>query len=37
MLADLFILLMLVLLQAILGFDNLRYISLKSKTAPEFA
>ena len=31
----LFTLLMLILLQAVLGFDNLLYISLESKRAPE--
>ena len=30
-----FTLLMLVMLQAVLGFDNLLYISLESKKAPE--
>ncbi|MGJ8760573.1 MULTISPECIES: TerC family protein [unclassified Polaribacter] len=35
MLGILFTLLMLVLLQAVLGFDNLLYISLESKKAPE--
>lgn len=35
MLASIFTLLMLVLLQAVLGFDNLLYISLESKKAPE--
>ena len=35
MLANIFTLLMLVLLQAVLGFDNLLYISLESKKAPE--
>ena len=34
-LSSLFILIMLVLLQAVLGFDNLLYISLESKRAPE--
>ena len=34
-LSSLFILFMLVLLQAVLGFDNLLYISLESKRAPE--
>ncbi|MGJ8742936.1 TerC family protein [Polaribacter sp.] len=37
MLGILFTLLMLVLLQAVLGFDNLLYISLESKKAPETA
>jgi len=32
---NLFILIMLILLQAVLGFDNLLYISLESKKAPE--
>ena len=32
---NLFTLLMLILLQAVLGFDNLLYISLESKKAPE--
>ncbi|MGB0839033.1 MAG: TerC family protein [Chitinophagales bacterium] len=32
---DLFTLMMLVMLQAVLGFDNLLYISLESKNAPE--
>ena len=32
-----FTLLMLVMLQAVLGFDNLLYISLESKKAPESA
>jgi len=32
---SLFTLLMLVLLQVVLGFDNLLYISLESKKAPE--
>ena len=31
----LFTLFMLILLQAVLGFDNLLYISLESKRAPE--
>jgi predicted tellurium resistance membrane protein TerC len=35
MLENIFTLLMLVLLQAVLGFDNLLYISLESKKAPE--
>lgn len=35
MLGILFTLLMLILLQAVLGFDNLLYISLESKKAPE--
>ncbi|TVZ55536.1 putative tellurium resistance membrane protein TerC [Lutibacter sp. Hel_I_33_5] len=35
MLTNIFTLLMLVLLQAVLGFDNLLYISLESKKAPE--
>jgi predicted tellurium resistance membrane protein TerC len=35
MLESLFTLLMLVMLQAVLGFDNLLYISLESKKAPE--
>ena len=35
MLENVFTLLMLVLLQAVLGFDNLLYISLESKKAPE--
>jgi predicted tellurium resistance membrane protein TerC len=35
MLENLFTLLMLVMLQAVLGFDNLLYISLESKKAPE--
>lgn len=35
MLDHLFTLLMLILLQAVLGFDNLLYISLESKRAPE--
>ncbi len=35
MLGIIFTLLMLVLLQAVLGFDNLLYISLESKKAPE--
>ena len=35
MLDNLFTLLMLILLQAVLGFDNLLYISLESKRAPE--
>jgi len=35
MLANIFTLLMLILLQAVLGFDNLLYISLESKKAPE--
>ncbi|GAA3567526.1 TerC family protein [Snuella lapsa] len=35
MLENIFTLLMLVLLQAVLGFDNLLYISLESKRAPE--
>ena len=35
MLEIIFTLLMLVLLQAVLGFDNLLYISLESKKAPE--
>lgn len=35
MLENLFTLLMLILLQAVLGFDNLLYISLESKSAPE--
>lgn len=35
MLENLFTLLMLILLQAVLGFDNLLYISLESKRAPE--
>ncbi len=34
-LANLFTLVMLILLQAVLGFDNLLYISLESKRAPE--
>jgi len=34
MLENIFTLLMLVLLQAVLGFDNLLYISLESKKAP---
>jgi len=34
MLENLFTLLMLVMLQAVLGFDNLLYISLESKKAP---
>ncbi len=34
MLENIFILLMLVILQAVLGFDNLLYISLESKKAP---
>ncbi|MFY0601758.1 MAG: tellurium resistance protein TerC [Cyclobacteriaceae bacterium] len=34
MLENLFTLLMLILLQAVLGFDNLLYISLESKSAP---
>jgi len=37
MLENIFTLLMLVLLQAVLGFDNLLYISLESKKAPEAA
>ena len=32
---NMFTLLMLILLQAVLGFDNLLYISLESKKAPE--
>lgn len=36
MLENIFTLLMLVLLQAVLGFDNLLYISLESKKAPEY-
>ena len=35
MLENIFTLLMLVMLQAVLGFDNLLYISLESKKAPE--
>lgn len=35
MIENIFTLLMLVLLQAVLGFDNLLYISLESKRAPE--
>ena len=35
MLTNIFTLLMLILLQAVLGFDNLLYISLESKKAPE--
>ena len=35
MLENIFTLLMLILLQAVLGFDNLLYISLESKKAPE--
>ncbi len=35
MLENIFTLLMLILLQAVLGFDNLLYISLESKRAPE--
>ena len=35
MLENIFTLLMLVLLQAVLGFDNLLYISLESKRAPK--
>lgn len=35
MIENLFTLLMLILLQAVLGFDNLLYISLESKRAPE--
>lgn len=35
MLDNIFTLLMLILLQAVLGFDNLLYISLESKRAPE--
>jgi predicted tellurium resistance membrane protein TerC len=35
MLEVIFTLVMLVLLQAVLGFDNLLYISLESKKAPE--
>ena len=35
MLEIIFTLVMLVLLQAVLGFDNLLYISLESKKAPE--
>jgi predicted tellurium resistance membrane protein TerC len=35
MLSIIFTLVMLVLLQAVLGFDNLLYISLESKKAPE--
>lgn len=35
LLPDIFTLLMLVMLQAVLGFDNLLYISLESKRAPE--
>ncbi|MEM8567155.1 MAG: tellurium resistance protein TerC, partial [Bacteroidota bacterium] len=34
MLENIFTLLMLILLQAVLGFDNLLYISLESKRAP---
>lgn len=34
MLENIFTLLMLILLQAVLGFDNLLYISLESKKAP---
>ena len=34
MLENIFTLLMLVMLQAVLGFDNLLYISLESKKAP---
>jgi len=34
MLENIFTLLMLVMLQAVLGFDNLLYISLESKNAP---
>ena len=37
MLSIIFTLVMLVLLQAVLGFDNLLYISLESKKAPETA
>ena len=33
--AQLFTLMMLLLLQAVLGFDNLLYISIESKRAPE--
>jgi len=35
LIANLFTLVMLILLQAVLGFDNLLYISLESKRAPE--
>ena len=35
MLENIFTLLMLIMLQAVLGFDNLLYISLESKKAPE--
>ncbi|NNL79563.1 MAG: tellurium resistance protein TerC, partial [Flavobacteriaceae bacterium] len=35
MLENIFTLLMLILLQAVLGFDNLLYISLESKNAPK--
>ena len=35
MIEILFTLLMLVMLQAVLGFDNLLYISLESKKAPQ--
>lgn len=35
MIENIFTLLMLILLQAVLGFDNLLYISLESKRAPK--
>lgn len=35
MIADILTLVMLIGLQAVLGFDNLLYISLESKRAPE--
>ena len=37
MLDNLFTLVMLVMLQAVLGFDNLLYISLESKALPQIS